>query len=118
MIRSHLRSLGIVLAALFVTRPAIAMVGGAPSDASATTAIVTIVGSRGNFCTGALVASDLVLSAAHCVTAGATYKIVDDGDKKRPVLRDIKRFPSPPDFNLQGMVAHRASADVALLQLA
>ena len=39
--------------------------------------LVLIVGSRGNFCTGAALAPDLVLTAAHCVLPGADYKIVE-----------------------------------------
>ena len=97
--------------------PAAAMVGGAPADAAAT-AVVTIVGSRGNFCTGSLIAPELVLSAAHCTLPGATYKIVDYDAGRQPRLRDVRRVAAHPDFNVQGIMAHRASADVALLQLA
>jgi secreted trypsin-like serine protease len=47
-----------------------AMVGGAPArEDGIGRGVVTIVGSRGNFCSGALIAPDLVLSAAHCVLA-------------------------------------------------
>jgi len=112
------RRLPLLLAAvLSIASPAAAMVGGAPADAAAT-AVVTIVGSRGNFCTGALIAPDLVLSAAHCTLPGATYKIVDYDAGKQPRLRDVKRVSAHPDFNVQGILAHRASADVALLHLA
>src|SRR5262249_18186480 len=96
--------------------PAIAMVGGAPAD-DAVGAVVTIVGSRGNFCSGTLIAADLVLSAAHCTMAGATYKIVGHGGREHPRLRDVKRGASHPQFNIQSILAHRASADIALLQL-
>ena len=36
-----------------------------------------IVGSHGTFCTGAAIARDLVLTAAHCVQPGADYKLVE-----------------------------------------
>lgn len=98
-------------------RPAAAMVGGAQA-VSAANPVVTIVGSGGTFCSGTLVAPDLVLSAAHCTLPGATYKIVVYGADKQPQLRDVKRVASHPDFNVQGILAHRASADVTLLQLA
>jgi secreted trypsin-like serine protease len=98
--------------------PASAMVGGAPPAADGVArSVVTIVGSRGNFCSGALIAPDLVLSAAHCVPAGADYKIVDY-DGPQPALRDVRRVALNPQFNPQNIAAHRASADVALLQLA
>jgi hypothetical protein len=106
----------LILVCLLAPWPAAAMVGGAPAVTTANP-VVTIVGSRGTFCTGTLVAPDLVLSAAHCTLPGATYKIVEYGADKQPQLRDVKRVASHPDFNVQGILAHRASADVTLLQL-
>jgi secreted trypsin-like serine protease len=94
------------------------MVGGAPKSSDGVArSVVTIVGSRGNFCSGALIAPDLVLSAAHCVTPDADYKLVDY-DGAQPSLRDVRRVAVHPQFNTQNIAAHRASADVALLQLA
>src|SRR5580704_2258187 len=104
--------------ALLLCRPADAIVGGgAPSAEGIGRAVVTIVGSRGNFCTGALIAPKLVLTAAHCVQPGAVYKIVEYGADKQPLLRDAKTVAVHPGVNIQAMLAHRATADVALLQL-
>jgi secreted trypsin-like serine protease len=104
--------------ALVVSAPAWAIVGGAPPSADGVArSVVTIVGSRGNFCTGTLIAPDLVLSAAHCVGPGATYKIVEYGADRQPQLRDVKNIADHPGFNMQTMLAHRATADVSLLQL-
>src|SRR4029453_3560537 len=64
--------------------------GGAPSAEGGGRSIVTIVGSRGNFCTGALIAPKLVLTAAHCVQPGAEYKIVEYGADRQPSLQDVK----------------------------
>ena len=98
--------------------PAWAIVGGGvPSADGVGRSVITIVGSRGNFCTGALIAPKLVLTAAHCVQPGATYKIVDYGADRQPQLLDVKAVAIHPGFRMDAMMAHRATADVALLQL-
>jgi len=104
--------------ALLAVTPAHAIVGGgAPSADGVGRSVVTIVGSRGNFCTGAVIAPKIVLTAAHCVQPGADYKIVEYGADKQPSLQDVKSVAIHPAFNMQAMLAHRATADVALLQL-
>ena len=103
---------------LLLAAPVHAIVGGGvPSAEGVGRAVVTIVGSRGNFCTGALIAPKLVLTVAHCVEPGAVYKIVEYGADQKPQLRDVRTVAIHPGFNMQAMLAHRATADVALLQL-
>jgi secreted trypsin-like serine protease len=58
-----------------------------------------------------------VLTAAHCVQPGADYKIVHYDTDQKPQLQDIKAVAIHPDFQMQAMLAHRATADVALLRL-
>jgi secreted trypsin-like serine protease len=76
-----------------------------------------ITGSGGTFCTGAAIARDLVLTAAHCVLPGADYKLIEFNTARQPVLRDIRQVARHPNFNLQTLLGHRATADVALLKL-
>ncbi|EJN11405.1 secreted trypsin-like serine protease [Bradyrhizobium sp. YR681] len=104
-----------ITAALLLATPAHAIVGGGTPQADGVArAIVTIVGSRGNSCTGSLIAPRVVLTGAHCVQPGADYKIVDLGADGAPQLLNVRAIAIHPDYKVQ---AHRATADVALLQL-
>jgi secreted trypsin-like serine protease len=98
-----------------VASPAMVGGGSAPSGAVAS-AVVTIVGSRGTSCTGALIAKDLILTAGHCIAPDTDYKVVDCKNHP-PRLLDVKRVAVHPQFKMQSLLAHRATADVALLQM-
>ncbi|MGX4774642.1 S1 family peptidase [Bradyrhizobium guangdongense] len=108
----------LIAAALLPAVPGHAIVGGGiPQTEGVARAVVTIVGSRGNFCTGTLIAPQIVLTVAHCVQPGADYKIVDRGADGQPQLLNVRTVAIHPGFNMQAMQSHRATADVALLQL-
>ncbi len=116
MRRPALASASIV--ALLSAAPAAAMVGGAPALPNpASRPEVMLIGSRGNFCTGVAVARDLVLTAAHCVQAGAEYKQVELDAQRQPVLTDVVTIARHPQFSMKAMQSHRATADVALVKL-
>ena len=108
-----------LLATLSAPISATALVGGAPEIPDARNQPeVMLVGSGGNFCTGTAIARDLVLTAAHCIAPGDHYKLVEMGADRQPVFTDVAQVARHPQFNLKTMLAHRATADVALLKLA
>lgn len=114
-----LRTLIAVICSIASVVSAIAMVGGAPdAEPSIARRIVLIVGSRGTACTGVVIARDLVLTAAHCVLPGADYKLVTYDEGRRPVLLDTARVARHPQFDINTLLAHRATADIALMKLA
>jgi secreted trypsin-like serine protease len=106
------------VAALLAAAPASAIVGGAPPSTDGVgRSVVTIIGSRGTFCSGALIAPRLVLTAGHCVQADTEYRIVEYDSAHKPQLKVVLRAVAHPAFKMQAILAHRASADVALLEL-
>ena len=106
------------LALLLASTTAGAMVGGAATaDKTIARHVALIVGSRGTSCTGVVIARNLVLTAAHCAQAGAEYKIVEFDAARHPTLRDVSLVQSHPQFDLNTLLGHRATADVALLRL-
>lgn len=100
-----------------LTQPAHAIVGSrsAPSETIARS-IVTVIGSRGNVCTGSMIAPTIVLTAGHCITPNTSYRVIDYTTRP-PRLISAQKVVTHPQFNMQAMNAHRATADVALLQL-
>lgn len=65
-----------------------------------------------------MLAARLVLTAGHCALPGADYKLFEYDAKHQPVLHDVAEIVRHPAFDLQALLGHRATADVALLLLA
>ena len=98
--------------------PAAAMVGGAaPAANDAGRAVALIVGSHGTSCTGVALQRDLMLTAGHCVMPGSDYKIVELDAAHHPTLRDVANVARHPDFDVNAVLRHRVTADVAALKL-
>jgi hypothetical protein len=98
---------------------AAAMVGGAPlAEPAIARHVVLLVGSHGTSCSGVAIAPNLVLTAAHCVEPDTEYRLVEFDSAHTPVLRNITAVVRHPGFSLASLLAHRATADVALMKLA
>lgn len=97
--------------------PAYAITGSrsAPSGAVAQS-LVTVIGPNGVVCTGTVIAPTVVLTAAHCATSGASLRLVDYSSTP-PRLVTPRKALAHPLFSTQAMTAHRATADIALVQL-
>jgi hypothetical protein len=96
-----------------------ALVGGAPpAGEAAGGAVVMLTGSQATFYSCVALARDLVLTAAHCVLPGANYKLVEFNGTRQPVLKDLRAIARHPDFDVNAVLRHRVTADVALIKLA
>ena len=112
-----IRATAALACSLFICASAAAMVGGAAPAGEAGKSVVLFVGSRGTSCTGVAIARDLVLTAAHCVSPGADYKLVAFDPPRPPELKDIATIARHPEFDVNAVLRHRVTADVALLKL-
>jgi secreted trypsin-like serine protease len=107
-----------VLAALacwVLCAPAIALTGNAPpASGLPARAIVMVVDSHGDLCTGTALTRELVLTAAHCVAAGLDYQVKTFQTGQSISVRGIALHPR---FDRASYAASRATADVALIKL-
>jgi len=94
-----------------------AMVGGAPPAGEAGRAVIMLTGSHGTFCSGVALTRGLVLTAAHCVLPGANYKLVEFDSARQPLLKDVATIARHPGFDVNAVLRHRVTADVALIKL-
>jgi hypothetical protein len=95
------------------------MVGGAPpAPAEFGRSVVMILGSSGTACTATSIGRDLLLTAAHCVLPGADYKLLGSEPGQPPVLKTIIRIERHPQFEINRLFNHLATADIALIKLA
>jgi secreted trypsin-like serine protease len=119
MVGARIPAASLIVSSLIASSPADAMVGGAsPAGDGIARSLVMVVGSRangGSVCTGAALARDLILTAAHCVAPGATYSIFP---AKNTAALAIKSIQVHPRYDPQSFALNRATADVALIKLA
>jgi hypothetical protein len=52
------------------------------------------------------------------VLPGANYKLVEFNGTRQPVLKDLRAIARHPDFDVNAVLRHRVTADVALIKLA
>lgn len=107
--------LGFVLA-LATATPAASVVGGGPGG-SLEQASVMVLNDRGGFCSGVLLAADVVLTAAHCVPRGREIRVHVPGGAT-PVMIPPARVAVNPAYVPDAIRERRRSIDMALILIA
>src|SRR6186713_1257972 len=101
VVRMSRAAFPVTVGLLLAASPALAVTGNAPAAPLQGRNAVMITSTAGTFCTGAAIARDLVLTAAHCVAQGSSYKLIEFDSARQPKLLDIRDIERHPNFNLQ-----------------
>jgi hypothetical protein len=108
---------GLLLGAL--GSPALAVVGPALEDPGFSAHIVMVLnrqGDRAGFCSGVVVATRAVLTAAHCVTAPADMRVHYRDGAGGVVLLPVKTVAVNPAYRADALTRRVASIDLALVE--
>jgi secreted trypsin-like serine protease len=106
------RAFGTVATWIALLLPAGAMVGGAQTaEQSIARHVVLILGAH-SLCTGVAIATDLVLTAAHCVLENGKYQLVVF-EGRRPSVKQVARVVPHPQFSPRD----DAAPDLAVVKL-
>jgi hypothetical protein len=108
----------VLLAALLAPPlPAQAIVGGAEDAGPLSRAAIMVLNSRGGVCSGVVVAPDVILTAAHCVTGATDYRVHYRDAEGRPVLLEPAALAVHPGYDKGAVAGRRRSIDLALVRL-
>lgn len=114
------RALAVLLAAALWSGDAHAIVGSGSDGSTMAPHVVMVLnhqGDKAGFCTGVVVAQDVVLTAAHCVPKGADLRIHYPGDPAKPVMLPVTGVARNPDYHADAIKTRERSIDLALIHL-
>ena len=113
-------ALALSFATALIAQPAAAVVGGIDShDAFGSRAwTVRVETSRGELCSGAVIAPEIVLTAAHCLMGGGSISVVSLDPRFRPRRQMVVAVLPHPTFVPGTTPRTQPGTDLALLRLA
>ena len=98
-----------------------AIVGGATEAPDLAPYVVMVLkrsGERSGFCSGAVIARTIVLTAGHCVGAAADLRIHFKAANGTPVLLPVAEVKTHPGYRADAVQSRQRSIDLALIRLA
>ncbi|WP_198017175.1 S1 family peptidase [Methylocapsa acidiphila] len=100
---------------------AAALVGPARESTDLAPYVVVVLnrnGTSASFCTGSVIAQDVVLTAAHCVSTPDDTRIYLAGADSRPIMLEVASVAINPGYRPDAIKRRLVSIDLALLRLA
>jgi hypothetical protein len=99
--------------------PAMAVIRGevARDPEGVRQSVVRVESSKGELCSGAIIGPDMILTAAHCLTEQATYKVVAVDRSFRPLTLKAIAAALHPEFVPGTTPRTQPGVDLAILKL-
>ena len=117
LIAASIATLGWTAAAI---PPAAAVVGSSADGAALSPYVVMVLnraGAAAGFCSGIVLAQDVVMTAAHCVPAGADLRVHFRDEEGAPVLLPVAAVARHPGYRADAVRSRERSIDLALIRL-
>jgi secreted trypsin-like serine protease len=98
---------------------ALALVGASSEDQSFAAHVVMVLKrgvDRAGFCTGVVVAPQVVLTAAHCAAAAKDMRIHYKDSSGQPILVEVRAVVTHPGFRPDALARRVVSIDLALVR--
>ncbi|MBM1170909.1 S1 family peptidase [Microvirga arabica] len=111
------RPLTLSLALVLFATGAQAIVGGQPDEGPLSRRSVMVLSSNGGVCSAVVLASDVVLTAAHCVTGAAEHRVHFRDEAGEPVLIVPAAKAVHPGYNAKAIETRQRSIDLALVRI-
>jgi hypothetical protein len=114
------RLAGAVAALVAAAVPAGAVVGVSTTGAAPDKSLVMVLNHRGTsagFCTGIVLSSHVVLTAAHCMPPGADLRIDIPGTSPAPTLLAVDAVMRHPGYRPDAIRQRERSIDLALVRV-
>lgn len=108
----------ILVSALWAVAPARAMVGAAPDPRFADRVVMVLMrgGGEAGFCSGLVLDSRTVLTAAHCLRPVRDLAVFYRGAQNAPVIVPVERTIAHPQYRADAIRSRARSIDIALVR--
>jgi len=111
------RVITLALALSLAATGAKAIVGGAEDQGPLARQSVMVLSSNGGVCSAVVVARDVVLTAAHCVTGADEHRVHFRDEAGEPVLIAPAAKAVHPGYNAKAIETRQRSVDLALVRI-